>query len=145
MVSIQPLFSQANLAVDKNSVVWENVYISEDNNVADYLSRHPRLKVESYTAGLLKGTGLMLKNNCADAPSDTRYVSFNFEVQATGNKYRITVSNIVFGAKKTTKAETIFMTAGVLRSDAHSKEAIDCLDSFFNRLFARAQTVKNKS
>lgn len=140
-----PVFSQANITVDKNSLVWENVYISEDSNVADYLSRHPRLKIESNTGGLLKGKGSMLKSSCTDTGADSGYISFDFEMQPNGNKYRITVSNICFGSKKTVKAETIFLNNGVLRTDARTVKSTECLESFFNRLFARAQVFKNKS
>lgn len=140
-----PVFSQANFTVDRNVIVWENVYISEDNNIADHLARHPRLKLENNTGGRLKGKGSMLKSNCNEAGPDSGYVSFDFEVQTTGNKYRITVSNICFGSRKTVKAEAMFLHDGMLRTTNETTKDLDCLEVFFNRLFTRAQVFKNKS
>ena len=146
LITSVPVFSQGNVIAKKNGVVWENVFISTDSNIAEYLAKHPRLKVESSSSELLKGKGTGFRNSCSGVSQQMlNEIFFDFEIQIEKDKYRVTVSHIQFGLKPAITAESLLMHNGTINYSAQSKRDMLCLEDFFNRLFTKGQIFKNKS
>ncbi len=141
-------WSQTNgFATRHKSLVWENVVITNETNIPELLSRHPRLKITSSSGSVYKGTGSLIKNTC---PGTSAFMenefSFDFEIELSEGKYRITVMDIVYVQPKGKKvaAEKYFLDKGAMKHDEISKADLNCLDVYFNRIFTMTAVYKNK-
>lgn len=136
-----------NFMVKNNVVVWENVYITNETNIPETLGRHPRLLLEPQSGNLYKGKGAEIKNTC---PGVSVYMdnemSFRFEAEKSDGKYRVTVYDIKFNEKGGKAAiEKYLLNKGNFKKTDQAKADMQCLDSFFKRMFTLTQALKNKS
>jgi hypothetical protein len=140
-------FSQShNFSAKNNSITWENVFISNETNIAAVLAKHPRLTITTSAGKLHKGSAKKVKNTC---PGTSAYMneemSFNFEIEESSGKYRVTVTDIKFTKNgKTSKAETYLLANGSVQTDEQAQKDIACLENYFNRTFTLTQLLKNK-
>ncbi|AWH85852.1 hypothetical protein HYN59_12390 [Flavobacterium album] len=142
-------WSQAtNFIARKKNLVWENVVISDQANIPELISKHPRLTVTSSNNSVYKGKGTLIKNTCPNtSPFMENEFSFDFEIEPGEGKYRVTVSNIVYShakSKNTTAAEKYFLEKGNLKQDTQSKTDLECLSLYFSRIFTMTMVYKNK-
>ncbi|OYQ31885.1 hypothetical protein CHU92_15440 [Flavobacterium cyanobacteriorum] len=136
-----------NFVISNKAVVWENVFISNEANVPLLLKRHPRLSISSAEGKIYKGIGSLIRNTCKGSSAYTgNEFSFNFEVQVSSGKYRVSVYNIRYNLpnNQDQNLENYFIENNVLKDDPQSKLDIQCLNNYFNRIFSSPQVFKNK-
>jgi len=150
-VSLAVSAQSNSFIASNNKLVWENVFISNETNIPSLIARHTRLKITSFTATVYKGTGNDLRNTCPGASAFMKDdFSFDFEIEISDGKYRVTVSNLVFKkakkkAGKKTAAETYFIKDGdIIINDVIATD-LTCLDSYFNKIFTMTAVYKNRS
>lgn len=142
-------FAQVNNFYAKNNtLVWENVIISDQNNIPELIQRHPRLSITPGTS--YKGKGTEIRHTCEGCSSymDNEF-SFDFEIKLSEGKYSVTVYNLVYklmpqknNLKKTVTADSIILKNGAVRKDIN--EDLACLDRYFNKIFSMTRVYKNK-
>jgi hypothetical protein len=76
--------------------------------------------------------------------------SFDFEIEVSDGKYRVTITNLVFKKlkAKTAKAKTAenyFIKEGKLITEKQVQAALTCLDTYFNKIFSATTVYKNRS
>lgn len=143
-------YSQATgFALINNKVVWENVFVSDQQNIPALIARHSRLKITSTDGKIYKGVGKNIIYKCSDTSATlNKGYSFNFEVELVEGKYRVTITNIVFnttGKTGKTLADTYFLSDSKLKQDAVANADMVCLEGYFNRIFSTSTTLKNRS
>ncbi len=136
-----------NFEARNKELVWENVIVSNATGIPELLSKHTRLTITSSNNPLYKGKGSQLKNNC---PGTAAFMesefSFDFEIEVSAGKYRVTVSNLMYHPAKesTVTAGKYFLEKGTLKQDAATKAGLNCIDAYLNRIFTNMQVYKNK-
>jgi hypothetical protein len=149
LFALQGYAQATGFAVISNKVVWENVFVSDQQNIPALIARHSRLKVTSTDGKVYKGVGKNIIYKCSDTSATLKKgYSFNFEVELVEGKYRVTISGIVFnttGKTGKTQADTYFVTDGKLKQDAAVVADMTCLEGYFNRIFSTSTTLKNRS
>jgi len=135
--------------VSNNKLIWENVFISSETNIPAIIARHSRLKIVSSNATIFKGTGTDLRNTCPGTSSFMKDdISFDFEIEMSDGKYRVTVTNLVYKKAdkngKKTAAENYFIKDGGIITDATITADLTCLDKYFNKIFTTG-AYKNRS
>ncbi|KOS05088.1 hypothetical protein AM493_02840 [Flavobacterium akiainvivens] len=122
-----------------NKLVWENVFITNDTNIQAFISRHSKLKITSADQNIIKGNAAGIRNTCPETSVFMKdNVSFNFEIESSDGKYRVTVTNIIFtkkNAKKGTIAENYFIKDGQILTTGTLPADLNCIDAYFNRIF----------
>lgn len=143
-------YSQStSFGVRNEKLFWENVYISNETNIPQLLKRHSKLKIDSASKNIYKGHATSLKNTCEDAsPYLNNEFNFNFEIELREDKYRVTITKLVFknekkSRSKTTGFEVYYVENGLVKSS--SKEDFECLEAYFNRIFSFTTLYKSKS
>lgn len=129
-----------------SSLIWENIFITNESNIPALIARHPRLEVISSSNNVYKGKGTLVKNTCPGTSSfmDNEF-SFDFEIETGEGKYRVTVTSIIYHKnKKTVGAEKYFTDKGAIKTGKGVQKDLECLDAFFNRLFTRTMLYKNR-
>lgn len=144
------VFSQTKaFIVRDNAVVWENVFVTGETNIASILEKHPSLTILSDKGNIYKGVARNVKNSCpgtSDAFVDARY-DFNFEIERSAGMYRVTISNLKIlpaGKKQYIVAENYFLEKSEIKSTFQSQTDLQCLNAFFNRIFTATSLLKNK-
>ncbi|RZJ74423.1 MAG: hypothetical protein EOO45_08615 [Flavobacterium sp.] len=143
-------FAQNNFSISKDSLKWENVFISDEQNINTLIERHPRLAITSHKGKIFQGTGDGIKNTCpgTSALSDNPF-SFDFEIELSDGKYRVTIVNIHFTKLKKGKTDHIsayqsFVNKDKIKTDRQSQKDLECLENYFNRIFSNTSVFKNK-
>lgn len=128
-------------------MLWENVFVTDENNVAAILEMHPSLVIQSQNGNVYKGIASNVKNSCpgiSNAFTDAKY-SFNFEIEKSAGMYRVTISKLKIlqtGKKQSLPVENYVLEKGVIKHNAASD--LSCLDALFNRIFSATAFLKNK-
>jgi hypothetical protein len=147
MVSMAVQAQSNSFLASGNKLVWENVFISNETNIPASISRHSKLKIVSSDQKVFTGKGDGIKNTCPETSAFMKNeLSFDFEVEASDGKYRVTITNIVFKNKnkKVSTAESYFIKNGDMQTTGTLQADLDCLDVYFNRIFNTA-LYKNRS
>jgi hypothetical protein len=135
--------------IRNNAVVWENVFVTNETNIASILEKHPSLTIQSDKDNIYKGIARNLKNSCpgtSEAFIDARY-DFNFEIEKSAGMYRVTIFNLKIlptGKKQPLIAESFFIEKGEIKNTSQNQVDMQCLDAFFNRIFTATSLLKNK-
>lgn len=131
----------------KGKLVWENVYISKEPNVAALIARNSRLKITSVNGSLYKGTGTGLNKVCAGTSKVlSGGYNFNFEIELSQAKYRVTLFFISFNkGKKKLLAENHFLEKGKLKQTKEAKADLKCMEDYFIKIFEQVTVYKNRS
>lgn len=149
LIALQGYAQATGFAVISKKVVWENVFVSDQQNIPALIARHSRLKVTSTDGKVYKGVGKNIIYKCSDTSATlNKGYSFNFEVELVEGKYRVTITGIVFnttGKTGKTQADMYFVTDGKLKQDAPVVADMTCLEGYFNRIFSTSTTLKNRS
>lgn len=133
-------------AVINNKLVWENVFVSSQQNIPILIERNSRLKITSTDGKIYKGTGSNVLYKCGDNSAVfKRGYNFNFEVELVEGKYRVTVANITFNTKIKTPGEKHFIENGKLKPDDLTNADLSCMNIYFDRVFSTSTSLKNKS
>lgn len=147
-VSLSGMCQVNSFMISNDKLIWENVFISSEANIPNTISRHVRLKITSSDGTIYKGTGTDIKNTCpgtSDFMKDGFSFSFNFEIELSEGKYRVTISNLVFSkSNKKTEAEKYFIENGLLKKDGKIEADLTCLDNYFNKIFTVTAIYKNR-
>lgn len=146
-ISINCFSQNASFGINNKKLFWENVYISNEANIPQLIKRHSKLKIDSTSKSIYKGHATALKNTCegASAYLDNEF-SFNFEIELREGKYRVTITKLVFYETSKNKAvgsEVYFTENGVIKQDVYKD--LECLESYFNRIFSFTTLYKSKS
>ncbi len=150
LVSVGATAQSNSFLTSGGKLVWENVFITGEANIPGLISRHVKLKITSSGQNLFKGRGEDIRNTC---PGTSVFMkddfSFDFEIEVSDGKYRVSVTNIVFkkgkGSKvKATAAESYFIKDGQLQNTGTLPADLNCMDVYFNRIFNIAM-YKNRS
>ena len=150
-VSLAATAQSNSFTVSNNKLVWENVFISNEANIPTLVARHTRLKITSSNTAIFKGTGTELRNSC---PGTSAFLkgsfSFDFEIEVSDGKYRVTITNLIFNktkkkGSKNTNAEVYLIKDGNLLSDETAQADLTCLDNYFNKIFTMTMLYKNRS
>ena len=150
LFSVSCLAQENNFSITNDNIIWENVFITSQTNIPELLSRHSRIKIASASGSLYKGTGTGIRNKCAGT-SDymSREFNFDFEIEISEGKYRVTVFNIKYAEKPKkaafTKLEKFLLENNAMKQDAKANNDIMCLNTYFNRTFTNTMVFKNKS
>lgn len=137
-------------AVKANALVWENVYINDETDVANILERHPRLKITSRKGNIFKGVVKNSKNSCPGSSPGLvdAEINFSFEIEKSAGMYRVTITNVKVlphgKSKKTTNAESYFLEKGMIKTGTQATTDLSCLEGMFNRMFTSTNSLKNK-
>lgn len=144
--AVQAFCQTSNFSVKGNKLIWENVFISDESNISAALSKHPRLKIRSVYGKLHHGVASKIKNTCPDTSTFMNdEISFDFEIEESSGKYRVSVTNIRFSLKgKSQPAENYLTDKGTLKTTGVANRDIECIESFLNRTFTLTQTLNNK-
>nr|WP_322625846.1 hypothetical protein [uncultured Flavobacterium sp.] len=149
LFALQGYAQATGFAVISNKVVWENVFVSDQQNISALIARHSRLKVTSTDGKVYKGVGKNIIYKCSDTSATlNKGYSFNFEVELVEGKYRVTITGIVFnttGKTGKTQADAYFINDGKLKQDTLVVADMTCLEGYFNRIFSTSTTLKNRS
>lgn len=145
------VYGQSNsFLASNNKVVWENVFITNEAKIPELIARHSRLKIVSSDQNIYKGTATEMRNSCPETSAFMKDAfSFDFEIEISDGKYRVTVTNIVFTKNKgkqakNTTAESYFIKNGELQTTGTLTADLNCLDTYFNRIF-NTGLYKNRS
>ncbi|MGV3459166.1 MAG: hypothetical protein ACO1N9_01800 [Flavobacterium sp.] len=146
-----PGYAQSTgFTIRENGVVWENVYVTDEADVAAILERHPGLTITSQKGNIYTGTATNIKNSCpgsTPALVDAK-MNFNFEIEKSAGMYRVTIKKIrvlpTGKNKKAAYAEQYFIEKGELKSGAQTATDLSCLEAMFNRMFTATNLLKNK-
>lgn len=148
LVSVAVQAQSTSFLESNNKLVWENVYINSEENVSSFISRHSKLTVSpSSDPSVFKGRGEGIRNTCPETSAFMKdNFSFDFEIEVSDGKYRVTVTGITLTKKsgKKATAETYFIKDGQLLTDGTLQADLSCLDAYFNRIFNIA-LYKNRS
>lgn len=146
LISLQAFCQSNNFSVKVNTLIWENVFISNETNISAVLAKHPRLKIDSTAGKLHKGSAVKIKNTCPETSSYMNDdISFDFEIEESTGKYRVTVTNIKFTTKnKSRKAEAYLVEKGSIKTENKAQRDIECIENYLNRTFTLTQTLNNK-
>lgn len=145
-----PVCSQTKTFVLRdNAVIWENVFVTSETNIASILEKHPSLTIISDKNNIYKGIARNVKNSCpgtSEAFLDARY-DFNFEIERSAGMYRVTISNLKIlpaSKKQSVTAESFFLEKGEIKNTSPGQTDLQCLDALFNRIFTATSLLKNK-
>lgn len=145
------VYSQSTaFSVKGNGLVWENIYITTEADVAAILEKHPRLKITSHKGNIYSGTVLNNKNSCPGSSPQLvdAEMNFSFELEKSAGMYRVTITKMKILAagkdKKSKPAESYFIQDGVINGKAQTTADLSCLDAMFNRMFTATNLLKNK-
>ncbi|WP_159798996.1 hypothetical protein [Flavobacterium sp. MK4S-17] len=145
LFSVNCLAQVNNFVLKNDDVVWENVFITDQKNIPELITQHPKLKIVSSTGAVYKGRGFEIKHTCQDSPSYmTNELNFDFEIELAEGKYRVTVYNIQYTEREKVNIKHYTSERKTLKSDKETITALNCLDSYFNKLFTLATLYKNK-
>ncbi|NDI99117.1 hypothetical protein GWA97_08535 [Flavobacterium sp. LaA7.5] len=145
LLSVSCFAQVSNFYVKDNDLVWENVIITDQNNIPELIQRHPRLNIISASGTLYKGKGTEIKHICEGCSSYMdNELSFDFEIKLSEGKYGITVFNLVYtlSPQKTVTAGDIMLKNGVIKKEI--EEDLACLNRFFGKIFSMTTVYKNK-
>lgn len=146
LLSIQAFCQTNNFSVKGSSLIWENVFISNETNISAVLAKHPRLKIDSTAGKLHKGNAVKIKNTCPETSLFMNdEISFDFEIEESTGKYRVTVTNIKFTNKgKSKNAESYLIEKGAIKTGSIVQNDIECIENYLNRTFTLTQILNNK-
>ncbi|AXG74595.1 hypothetical protein DVK85_10255 [Flavobacterium arcticum] len=137
-----------NFYVKNNSLVWENVIITNQDNIPEFIAHHPRLSIASSNHSY-KGKGTEIRHTCEGCSSYMdNELSFDFEIKLREGKYSIIVYNLIYTVmsqenhRKIIIADSIMLKKGGIRNDLNKD--LTCLDIYFNRIFSMTGIYKNK-
>lgn len=137
-----------NFLLKDNKLIWENVYITNQENIAALISNHPQLQINSVSGNIYKGTGTKMKIICDGTSSFMdNDLSFTFEIEVRDGKYRVSVYDMVYtksGKKKKIYPEKYIVKNGAIKPAKEAVNDLACLDSYFNKIFTLALVYKNK-
>ena len=144
-------FAQVNNFFVKDSrLIWENAFLSDNTSLPMLLQRHPRLTIVSTEGNIYKGQGSEIRTSCPGTSSFMEHeVSFDFEIEMSDGKYRATVYNLKFTSvdekkgKAVIKPESVVVAKGAIKKKYN--EDLNCLNSYFTRIFTMTPIYKNKS
>lgn len=140
----------SGFAVRNNILVWENIYVSDEAEVARILERHPRLKITSHKGNIFKGVVKNSKNSCPGTSPGLvdAEINFSFEIEKSAGIYRVTITNVKVlphgKSKKTAAAESYFLEKGIIKTGTQATTDLSCLEGMFNRMFTATNSLKNK-
>lgn len=132
-----------------NTVIWENVFVTGETDVASILEKHPSLTITSHKGNKYKGVAKNVKNSCpgiSESFIDAQY-NFSFEIERSAGMYSVTITKmkVISSVKnKTTNIETYLLEKGSIKTDTHTVTDLSCLDALFNRMFTATNILKNK-
>ncbi len=150
LFSVSCLAQVNNFYAKNNTLVWENVIISDQDNIPELIQRHPRLSIISVSGTSYKGKGAEIRHTCEGCSSYMdNELSFDFEIRLSEGKYSVTVSNLIYKSvpqkeslKKIETADNIILKNGSIREDID--EDLNCLDRYFSKIFSMTRVYKNK-
>lgn len=141
-------YSQENsFAVLNNHLVWEDVIIAPEANIPAIITRHSKLKITSTEGNIYRGKAMGLSSSCNDSSKILKNeYNFDFEIELSEGKYRVTVTNIVFKGKRGGKADNFYIEKYPGKSVLANADAdLNCLDAYFIKLFTMTTVYKTKS
>ncbi|MXN89758.1 hypothetical protein GR160_00825 [Flavobacterium sp. Sd200] len=151
LYSLSGIAQDNNFIVEKDKLVWENVFISTETNIPNIVGRHSRLKIISSEGLVYKGKAVELRNTCPGSSNLLKNdYSYDFEIELKEGKYRVTVSNIVFykkvkKQKVVSTAESNFIENAKLKQDATTLADLTCIENYIVKLFSPIMAYKSKS
>lgn len=134
-----------NFSVEKNVITWKKVFEFKENPIP-YLKQNSNLKFKDSIFGTADNLLLRCRNISFYCKNDFQ---INFKIETKENKYRVTVSNIVFknaininfGGVSTDdklilleEAELRFKD-NTIRKNNQSVINLNCIDEFLTELF----------
>ncbi|MFP9098375.1 hypothetical protein ACLI09_04915 [Flavobacterium sp. RHBU_24] len=136
-----------NFAVLNGKLIWESVIISQETNIPAVVATHTKLAITGTEGNIYKGKATGLSSSCGDTSKILeREYNFNFEIELSESKYRITVTDIVFTGKGGGRAEAFYIDKyGSERLPATAGADLACLDAYFTKLFTMTRVYKTKS
>jgi hypothetical protein len=137
-VSVAVQAQSTSFLESSNKLVWENVYITAEENVSAFISRHVKLTITSSNENIFKGRGEGIRSSCPETSAFMKdNFSFDFEIEISDGKYRVTVTNIVLTKKsgKKATAEAYFIKNGEILTDGTLSADLSCIDAYFNKIF----------
>lgn len=145
-----PVCSQPKtFIVRDNALVWENVFVTGETDIASILEKHPSLTILSDENNIYKGVAKNVKNACpgtSETLIDARY-DFNFEIERSAGMYRVTVANLKVvpaGKKQVVAVESFLIDKGNIKNTSRTQTDLQCIDALFNRIFTATSILKNK-
>ena len=141
-------FSQDNsFAVVNGKLVWEDVIISQETNIPAIVTRHSKLSITKAEGAIYKGKATGLSSSCSDTSKILKNeYNFNFEIEMSEGKYRITITDVVFTGKGGGKAEGFYIEKNSGMPElANNNADLACLDAYFTKLFTMTSVYKTKS
>lgn len=137
----------SNFAVLNGKLVWENVIIAREDNIPAMIATHAKLSVAKVSDVLYRGKASGLTSSCDDTSNVLKNeYNFNFEIEMSDGKYRVTITDIVFSGKRGGKAERFYTNR---RNDTLKTKGVNsdlsCLDAYFTKLFTMTGFYKTKS
>jgi|GEM_PF-1926000 len=136
-----------NFAVADGKLVWENVIISQEINIPAIVARHSKLTITGAEGSIYKGKATRLSSSCGNTSKILKNeYGFNFEIEMSEGKYRVTITNIVFAGKRGGRAEGFYIDK-LQGKPVHANAGADltCLDAYFTKLFTMTRLYKTKS
>lgn len=125
-------------------LVWENVFISNEANIQSLISRHSRLKIISAKGQVYKGVATGVSSSCEGTSKNLKSeYGFDFEIEKSDGKYRVTVTNLHFKNKAT--AEKYYIASGTIKASVINNADLACIDAYLNKLFSMTFSYKNRS
>lgn len=146
LITISAYGQATGFSLLNERLVWENVYMSKEPNIA-LITRNPRLKITSVEGNLYKGTGTGLSRVC---PGTSKVLAggynFNFEIELSEGKYRVTLFLISFNnGKKKLLAENHFVEKGKIKQTREAQADLSCMEDYFSRVFELSAIYKTRS
>ena len=128
-------------------LIWENVFISNETNITSIITRHSRLKIISVKGQVYKGVATGVSSSCPGTSKALKSeYNFDFEIEASEGKYRVTVSNIKFVGKKAgSNADKLYIAGGTIKSTKSNEADLACIDAYLNKVFTMTFVYKSRS
>ena len=141
------LSQDTNFSVLNGKLVWENVIISQEINIPAIVARHSNLTITGAEGSIYKGKATGLSSSCGNTSKILKNeYGFNFEIEMSEGKYRVTITNIVFAGKCGGRAEGFYIDKlQGKRGHANAGADLTCLDAYFTKLFTMTRLYKTKS